>query len=260
MVWRSHLACFALVLLLGGCLTAPVQSPPPEALESPDPAIAQAKIIELEDEISRLEYDIRQFNEELAAAELRLIASETQLARLRELNRDLRYSYEEAVSEVVRAQAKLQGNVGQADAASNIAEAEIALAAVEDGDPALLRQARMQLADASAQFENGNFGGALYLSNQAKRSIADLEEAGDTLDPVAEEVTFAQLLPLWLTDNSNLRTGPGLDFSVITVLEKNSMLQGYSYNGAWVRVLLEDGSDGWVFQSLVSRQSPRPPE
>jgi SH3-like domain-containing protein len=50
---------------------------------------------------------------------------------------------------------------------------------------------------------------------------------------------------------SNLRDQPDLESKVITTLEKGTPLIGYSYKDKWLRVMSEDGSYGWVFQTLV---------
>ena len=54
-------------------------------------------------------------------------------------------------------------------------------------------------------------------------------------------------LPLQVLKTSNLRAKADLEGEVITTLEKGTPLIGYSYKGQWVRVISEDGNNGWIF-------------
>jgi hypothetical protein len=54
--------------------------------------------------------------------------------------------------------------------------------------------------------------------------------------------------------NVNLRGGPGSDFDVVGIFRFDArlMTDGQSTDGAWLRVLLDDGSTAWVSKGLVS--------
>src|SRR5207302_1661671 len=101
-----------------------------------------------------------------ARLELRLLERDAQLE-------ELQARLDEARQEVVRAMAKLQTVASRAEAASAIAEGEIAvqsLRAAAAAQPATgLAQATTLLQQAGAEFAKQNYGGALYLANQAKR-------------------------------------------------------------------------------------------
>src|SRR5207244_1815130 len=87
---------------------------------------------------------------------------------------DLEARLDEARQEVVRALAKLQTVASRAEAASAIAEAEIAVQALraatgtQPGGGADVAQAGTLLQQASGEFAKQNYGGALYLANQTK--------------------------------------------------------------------------------------------
>src|SRR5207248_525480 len=102
----------------------------------------------------------------VARLELRLLERDAQLE-------ELQARLDEARQEVVRAMAKLQTVASRAEAASAIAEGEIAvqsLRAAAAAQPATdLAQATTLLQQAGAEFAKQNYGGALYLANQAKR-------------------------------------------------------------------------------------------
>src|SRR2546429_35815 len=80
---------------------------------------------------------------------------------------------DEAREGVVRALAKLRTVASRAEAASAIAEAEIAAqslrAAAGPQHASDLAQGATLLPQGSAEFAKQNYGGALYLANQAKR-------------------------------------------------------------------------------------------
>ena len=69
--------------------------------------------------------------------------------------------------------------------------------------------------------------------------------------PIPDELLFAQPLPLKVLKTSNLRAEPDRNSEILTTLEKDTLVVGYSYIGQWVRVEIDDGTSGWIFQSLV---------
>src|SRR6266516_7048409 len=93
----------------------------------------------------------------VARLELRLLERDAQLE-------ELQTRLDEARQEVVRAMAKLQTVASRAEAASALAEAEIAM---QQGGPDVA-QATQLLEQGTAEFGKQNYGGALYLANQAK--------------------------------------------------------------------------------------------
>jgi len=172
---------------------------------------------------------------------------------------------DEAIQEVVRAKAKLRSLESKAEAASGIAEAEIAVKALkaqlagQTPNPELIK-AQELLKMSAQEFKKENYGGAVYLTSQAKGHIRGGQirlEGREKVAPIKRlppfkgEVFFALPLPLQVLRTSNLRTQPDRDSKVITTLEKGTPLIGYSHKDKWVRVMSEDGTNGWVFQTLV---------
>ena len=186
--------------------------------------------------------------------ELRMLEKEAQVE-------ELQARLDDARREVVRAMAKLQTLATRAEAASGMAEAEIALQSLRGtgGQQAVpeLGQAAQLLQLSTAEFDKQNYGGALYLANQAKDAAA----AGQGRVASAErgslrrgEVPFALPLRLQTTGRANVREGPGSGFTVLYTLEASAPLIGYSYLDQWVRITDEGGRAGWVYQSLVGRR------
>ncbi len=200
---------------------------------------------------------IRDLQERLVELQLGLLDKEAQVAELQE-------NLDEAVLEVVRSKARLQSVESRAEAASTMAEAEIALRAVRDaagGDagPELI-QAEQLLEMSAREFESQNYGGALYLASQAMSLVSvgrGRFGAGDA-SRRAGEISFAVPLQLEAVRNSNVRDGPGTGFEVAFTVDERTPLVGLAYEGQWVRVRDDRGRGGWIFHSLV-RSRPRNP-
>ncbi len=68
-------------------------------------------------------------------------------------------------------------------------------------------------------------------------------------------VTVAEAIPdaVVVTDELNLREGPGYDYDVTEVLVKGDSLQAIStnYNNSWMQVEAPDGKRGWIVVDLV---------
>ncbi|MGD2125360.1 MAG: SH3 domain-containing protein [Desulfobacteraceae bacterium] len=197
---------------------------------------------------------------QMAKLTLQLVEKDTQIEKIEDRQGALQKKLDEAIQEVVRTKAKLRSLESKAEAASNMAETEIALKVLitqrpeQERDPELV-QAEQLLKMSAKEFKKENYGGALYLANQAKSHIRNAQmRLGDReeLALMPGEVLFALPLPLQVIKMSNVREGPGLDFKVIATVEPNTPLIGYSYKGQWVRVKGENELKGWIFQSLVS--------
>jgi hypothetical protein len=179
---------------------------------------------------------------------LQLLEGQARLSRLTD-------QLGEAILEVVRTKAKLRSLESRAEAASDLAEAEIAIQALmskgEDweSDPGVIKA--RELSELSArEFEQGNYGGALYLTGQAKNVIRTVEarsinQAAHSM--VEGEKAFSLPLPLLLLNDSDVRQGPDDRSSVVLTLPEGADLIGYSYKGQWVHVKTADGVGGWVY-------------
>jgi hypothetical protein len=198
-----------------------------------------------------------------AALERRIARLQLQLmerdAQVEEFQRRLG----EAIQEVVRSMAKLQTTASRAEAASAMAEAEIALDALRAAGPetAPIQQAEQLLQMSSTEFNRENYGGSLYLASEA-RSIARAGggllagREGATLR--AGEVPFALPLTVQTVRRSNVRDGPGLGFKILYTASSGTPLVGRSHTEEWIRVSDERGREGWIFHSLVRTRSEVP--
>jgi hypothetical protein len=197
----------------------------------------------------------KELEEKLARMHLQALEKD---AEIRALNQKL----EAAILEVVRAMAKLRGLSGRAEAASNLAETEIALKSIpvelalrpRDSD---LAQAQQLLRMATEEFKKQNYDGTVYLTTQVKMLIKPRNDRlvrGVELAKTDGEHPLSPMLALRASNRSNVREGPGPAFKVRFVVERGTPLNAVSYNGVWVRVKTDDGRGGWVHYSLIDQR------
>jgi hypothetical protein len=231
------LAALAPLTFVGACAPSGSAPPAPAQIRVDTVRVASQADAELE--------------ERVALAQLRLLEKDVQLE-------ELQAQLDETRQEVVRNMAKLQSQASRAEAASGIAEAEIALEALRGAvggrDLTEFAQTESLLEQSSTEFEGENYGGALYLASearaQARNGQARLRSGvGQTMR--AGEALFVVPVPLQTSGRSNVREGPGLNFGVLFTLEEDMGVVGQSYTSQWVRVVDGQGRGGWIFHTLV---------
>ncbi len=248
------LAGFTSGILLAGCAGKGQQAQP-----APEPAVS-AQEVRREAQLSaeRQAAQISVLQESMAELQLGLMEKEAQVT-------ELQAKLDEAIQEVVRTKAKLRSVDSRAEAASTMAEAEIALKAVRaqsvEPGPEVF-QAEQLLEMSARAFESGNYGGSLYLASQAMSlvNIGKRRLVGADMPHRAGEVLFVIPLSLEATRNSNVREGPGRGFKVLFTLSERTRLVGLAYKDQWVRVRDDDGRGGWIFHSLVQSRLNRSQE
>ena len=191
-----------------------------------------------------------------ARLELKVLEQEAQVDELQSRLDDARH-------EVVRAMAKLQSLATRAEAASGMAEAEIALQALRAANgtssppsPEYEQGSRL-LQLATAEFDQQNYAGALYLATEAKNAAAAGRGRVASDDRSATrrgEVPFALPLRLQTTGRANVREGPGAGFKVLFTLETGVPIVAYSYVDQWVRIRDDSDRAGWIHQTLIDRR------
>lgn len=224
---------------------APVVCPECPPCPPPPPPEPDSRVPVLEERVRKLTLDLLTKESEVQDMEGRLSDRQGEL--------------DKAIQEVVRAKARLRSLESRAEAASQMAEAEIALEALEAGSKGSrqmeLEQIRQLLAMSAEEFDKENFGGALFLSDQAKTRIQGTQmrlRARDEVETESGEVPFAVPLSLRVVKPTNLRERPGLGQKILATLAVESPVTGYSHKGEWVRVKAEDGTRGWIHQSLLA--------
>jgi hypothetical protein len=231
------------------CVTACASTPPPET--APPPVTVVHDTVYVEQVITRTDTvadpetraRLSQMEAELLAAEARIQILEEQVA--------------EAQREVVRTMARSQTVASRAEAASGIAEAELAirtLRAAARGNAPEATKADGLLEQSNEEFQKDNFAGALYLASQARTVAAqgaDRVRRAQADDLRPGETPFAVPLRMRTTTRSNVRDGPSTRFRILVTLDADTPVVGTSYVEGWVRITDDQGRSGWIARSLV---------
>ena len=229
------------ILSLSACAAAPPPPAPQAPLPSPPPAV---------------EPRIQNPEPERRAAQLEL-----QLMERDALIDSLNARLDNALQEVVGAMGKLQSLATRAEAASAMAEADVALQSIAGSgrDSPESRQASRLMQQSTAEFKRKNFGGALYLANQAKTAARTHSLGGALGNMRPGEIPFAVPVKLRVSGRANVRNGPGTNFAVSFTTQSSSALSGLSHFEDWIRVTNEAGNEGWISRSLVVRRADTSP-
>ncbi len=265
----KYLFVLSLVLpMVGGCVKSRSENLPIQ----PVPCVAEPSS---EKAYSRLEGKLHEFERQLAVCSeenenrrienqrMRIAMLEKE-ARNRQLGVRLSFQKQmadEAVIEVVRAKAKLRSIESRAEAASTMAETEIAIKEIKQwasmgniGSSEHLIKADALLKMSTEEFKRENYGGALYLAGQAKIQVKALKaglEQDRLHDQISGEIPFFPPLPLKLIKRSNLRNAPDINSTIRRILDRDELVMGYSHKDEWIRVNTDFGDSGWIHQSLV---------
>ncbi len=264
-VWQIA-AFFGVCWMIASCLHTS-QPSEPVVTPAPCPPCPPDRSAELESHNTALEAALASSKEtqsdleqDISNLKLQVLGFEALINDLRRRSDAQQKRLDAAIIEVVRAKSKLRSLESKAEAASALAEAEIAVKAlrkrgVSDDDVTReeISKADQLLSMSINEFKALNFGGALYLANQAKEQVRAVQARVDKKTEALEgESLFAQPLELKvIKDDCNLREGPGLSYQVVGKLSKDEVVVGFSFKESWVRVETKAGQSGWVFQSLI---------
>jgi uncharacterized coiled-coil protein SlyX len=239
---RRTVAVTAVILVVSACSAS---TPVP----TPAPVRPQIRVVRETVTVKDPELETR-----LGRVELRLLEKEAQVE-------ELQSRLDETRNEVVRTMAKLRTVASRAEAASGIAEAEVALQSLransgQQQSPAVAQVTRL-MRQSAAEFSRQNYGGALYLADQAKTLAADSQRglvAARGGWSRSGETAFALPVRLTALTRGNVRAGPGTNFAVAFEAQQGTALTGYAYVDEWIRVTDNAGRSGWIFRTLVSRR------
>ena len=229
---------------LGACSKAPPPAPAPQFVSD---TVYVVDSVQVEVEAAQDEA----LEREVAELRIHLLERDALLAELRAQLANER-------QEVLRNMAKLQSQASRAEAASELAEAQLAVDGVADLSDrvagGVARDAEGLLEDAKVQFNQGNFGQALYLATGARTMVGAIGARQGSLsgrEPESGERPFALAVPLAARVQSNVRSGPGTSHTVVFVTPPGSRLEGIAYTSEWILVRNASGQEGWIYHELV---------
>jgi type IV secretory pathway VirB10-like protein len=234
--------------VVAACATAPapepVAPPPP-----PPPPVAVAEpacpvCVDRSDEMARLRQE--------------LATRDAELKELRTSQREQAKAVQESTREVTRARARQRRLATQADAASYLAEVEVAIEASralpQAAQSPLLALAQSFLDAAQQPFAQADYGAAMDRAAQAEQLVAAVADGTPAAvrSRATGEVLLQVSIPLKAGVDSRLRRQPGPRAPVVASLRKDAALVAHAYRGAWMRVETEDGKFGWMRQAELA--------
>lgn len=202
------------------------------------------------DQIAELEETIDRQKTTIMGLELRLLAKQSEV-------QNLSASQEQAIQEVVRVKAKLRSRDSKAETVANLAEAKLALSALQAKKTGGIKATALERADqylamSEAALKNGNYDGASYLIGQAKSSLHAAHMSPDEPSESADSsTTFSLPVPMTVRQRCNVRAGPGLNEKVLYQLTAGKAVLATGYQGLWVQISDDNTSAGWIHFSLL---------
>lgn len=163
----------------------------------------------------------------------------------------------ETASEVSRTKSKLHRLATQPEAASKIAEIEVAMGALkqivlDESDIALQFLAQRLLDTATVAYGQKDYSSAMSHAAQSGELIDMIANPSrKTLESQHITLIFRTPVTLFTTHASDLRAGPSGQSKVRSLLVKNTALTATAYHSDWLRVRTEDGRFGWIQNSQV---------
>lgn len=236
----------SLAAVLQGCVATPPAPPPAAPMPTPIEAAVRSPTCPSCEGQTR----------EIARLKQELATREAELRDLRSSQRDQVKVLQESTREVTRAKVRLRRLATQADAASYIAEVEVAMATLRSSlgakaTPPLMMLAQAILASTAAPFAQGNYGAAMESAAQAEQLlalVAHYEVRPGSRDRVPGEVPLQLAIPLKVNVDSPLRRQPLARSPVVDSVKKDVLVVARAYKGPWMQVETDDGRAGWVEQ------------
>lgn len=227
------------VLLFGanmaGCA---LQSPTPAPVRIPDSCMAE------QSEIERLR---------------QLLAEKDALIRNQQVHQqEQAKELQTTTSQATLAQVQLRRMATQTDAASALAEVEVAMETFKSDknivpQQTLQAQAQRLLDAANVAYAQDDYATAVDWAAQSREIIDMVQEqsTGKATGKHRVTITFQTPIPMRTRTDCNLRQLPRSNSTLLSVLKKDSTLMALAYNGDWLRVQTEDEREGWLLKSLV---------
>ena len=237
-------------LFITGCITTGGQSRKPGAdtptqpeVVEPQPMVKQEQaVIQVQaQQIAQLESRKKELEKELRFMKSKLKAGNVARESLTRRLEIAQAAREEAIREVVRIRARIQGMASQAEASAMFAEARVILDRMEneafnEESLAELDLARSYLARGKGALDNGNPGGAAYLFDL----IPGVYEGMKKTDPRTIKVSVSI---------ATLRISPAPSSEKVSSLYQGESATGLEKKEDWMKVKTSSGQTGWIMRS-----------
>lgn len=196
--------------------------------------------------------------DEIMALKLKLAEKDEIIRNLNAREQDRAQVLQETASEISRAKNKLHRLATQPEAASKIAEVEIAIntakhTVLSESDTTFQVLGQRLLEAATIAYKKKDYSGAM---NHAAQSCELIDAITNPTRKMMESqdatFVFRISIPLFTTRTISLRADPNDHSKMITLLKKDTSLNATAYNGDWLRVQVRDDLSGWIQSQSVN--------
>ncbi|MCC6916574.1 SH3 domain-containing protein [Nitrosomonas sp.] len=253
---KQFLAVVSVLMLasisLAGCVTDQQRKPlvsGQSASREPEAAKTNGtEVIPIPEKLPRQ----RIYRDEIIALKQKLAEKDELIRSLNAREQGQAQALQETASEISRTKSKLHRLATQPDAASKIAEVEVAISAAKqaglnEADSVLQRLAQHLLNAATVAYQQKDYSTAMNYAAQSGELIdAIVNPARKSADAQDATVVFHVLIPVYMAHATYLQADPDSHSRAITLLEKNTPLTAVAYNGSWLRVQTGDALSGWI--------------
>lgn len=195
--------------------------------------------------------------DEIIALKQKLAEKDELIRNLNAREQDQAQVLQETASEISRTKNKLHRLATQPEAASKIAEVEIAINAarqvvLSESDAAFQLLGQRLLEAAMVTYRQKDYSSAMNHAAQSGELIdAITNPARKMLESQDATLVFRISIPLLATRTTSLRADPNDHSRVISILKKDTPLIATAYNGNWLRVQIRDNLSGWIHGQSV---------
>lgn len=248
-VFSCTVSLLCVFALLAGCAKSPNTEAQVADLTNKNRA--------LQDKNHQLAADLASSLAASAELQLELVEKEAEIAQLRRVKN--------------RQDPKEVGPALRVPPPGNKVEAIIYLAEVEtevsalrgtagdQGKPTFLEADRL-LTKSKDELAKDNIDKASALAAEAM-ALVKSSPAEPAAKPVVAPAVYTEFVcpvQLELAKRSNIRKKPGLRGKVLDTFEPGTALTAIGYTGKWIKVILTDGTEGWVYHILLKVPSSLP--
>lgn len=205
----------------------------------------------LQGEVDKLQAGLALQNAVVARLQIELVQKKEEIARLRAAGQGLA---KEIVSNTIRPPA---ANT-RVETVAYLAEVATEMATVREKvrpeAQELFAEAEQLMVESNRELENDRYEQAVFLAAQALDliSLQQFNNEGKARTVPKTYADFITPLDLKVARTSNIRKAPGIRGKVVTTVEAETGLTAIGHKGYWIKVLLQDGRQGWIYYSLLS--------
>lgn len=232
-----------LALLAGGCTAGKV------AEENAAKAIGQN--IHLQNENDRLRTELEERNVLTAKLQMELVKKQEEITQLNSTRQGL-------AKEIAQKTIRTPAVSTKVETVAYIAEITTEIEAIREAsrpeEHALFEQVDALVQESNSELEQDRFEQASLLAAQAM----DLVNRQHSCNGPGQKIKsgpyadFITPLELKLAMRSNVRTAPGIRSKLVTTVEPGTHVTAAGHKGSWIKVVLPDGRQGWIYYVLLS--------